>query len=285
MKKRRARWLAVSLAIVLIGVAALLAWRGDWRYRVSRLLKPYRTLTFSWITPDGFSERAVEELLSDARVTVEPDLLLINRDHPIPKGYSPTLIECESFLMEGRVAESYDALKRVVFEKTGDQLCIRSAYRDANEQSAEHQSAEMGVAAPMGYSEHECGLALDICVPGYGGMSFLKTRAGRYVGDHCAEFGFIIRYPDAKTKITGYTYEPWHLRYVGRPHAEIIMASGITLEEYFEALLPDTYLQSGDYLLYRTKCDSFRMPTDFISCTVTVDHLGYRIFAFEMKGE
>ncbi len=283
MKKRRARWFAITLALVLIGAAALVAWRGDWRYRVFRLFKPYRTPVLTGISPDGFSEKTVAELLCDARVTVEPDLLLVNRDHPIPNGYLPTLVERENFLMEAHVADAFDALKRAVFEETGERLCIRSAYRDANEQGAEHQNAEMGVAAPMGYSEHECGLALDVCVPGYGGMSFLKTRAGRYVGDHCAEFGFIIRYPDAKTEVTGYRYEPWHIRYVGRPHAEIIMASGITLEEYFEALLPDTYLQSGNYILYRTRSDSFLMPSDFVSCTVTTDHLGYLIFAFEVE--
>ncbi len=284
MKKGRARWPVAAVALVLIGVAALLAWRGDWRYRVSRFLKPYRYPALTAISPNGFSERRVDDLLCDARVTVEPHLLLINLDHPVPSGYQPTLSEREGFWMEQTVAKAYDALANAVYLQTSEYLCVRSAYRNADEQSETHQGSEMGVAASTGYSEHECGLALDVCVPGYGGMSFLKTRAGRYVGEHCAEYGFIIRYPDAKTNVTGYAYEPWHLRYVGRPHAEIIMASGITLEEYFEALLPDTYLQNGNYILYRTKSDSFRMPTDFLSCTVTTDHLGYRIFAFEVNG-
>ena len=282
MKKRRGRWLVAAVALCL-ALAALLAWRGDWRYRAYRMIRPCAYPALTVAHPDGLASRSVEDLLNDPRVTVDPDLLLINRESPIPSTYAPTLAERDGFRMEESVAKAYDALARAVLEQTGETLLIRSAYRDASEQGEEHAGAEMGVAAPTGYSEHECGLALDVCVSGYGGMSFLKTRAGRFVGEHCAEYGFIIRYPDAKTKVTGYVYEPWHIRYVGAPHAEIIMRAGITMEEYFDLLTPDTYLQGGDYLLYRTKSESFDMPTDFLSCTVTTDHLGYRIFAFEMR--
>lgn len=60
---------------------------------------------------------------------------------------------------------------------------------------------------------------------------------GKYAGrqwlkNHCAEYGFIIRYPEDKTNITGYIYEPWHIRYLGIETAKAVTESGLTLEEY-----------------------------------------------------
>ena len=58
---------------------------------------------------------------------------------------------------------------------------------------------------------------------------------GKWLAKHCAEYGFIIRYPKGKEHITGYTYEPWHIRYVGKEAATFIMEENITLEEYLGA--------------------------------------------------
>ena len=62
--------------------------------------------------------------------------------------------------------------------------------------------------------------------------NFANTKEGKWVFEHCAEYGFIIRYPEGKEDITGYQFEPWHLRYVGKKVAKEIMEEGITLEEY-----------------------------------------------------
>jgi D-alanyl-D-alanine carboxypeptidase len=175
------------------------------------------------------------------------------------------------------------------------ELVVNSAYRNkADQQSIYDRNVQQNgedyakqYVALAGFSEHHTGMAVDLTFyRAAEGISIPVAQHpnGSWLKEHCAEYGFIIRYPDTKTKVTGYVYEPWHIRYVGAPHAEIIMRAGITMEEYFDLLIPDTYLQSGSYVLYRTKSDSFHMPTDFLSCTVTTDHLGYRIFAFEMRG-
>ncbi|QJU08303.1 D-alanyl-D-alanine carboxypeptidase family protein [Candidatus Saccharibacteria bacterium oral taxon 488] len=85
-----------------------------------------------------------------------------------------------------------------------------------------------------GHSEHQSGLAVD-----FGGIDracwvedcFERTAAGKWLAAHAHEYGFILRYPKGKEKITGYQYEPWHFRYVGRELAGALHQSGLTMEE------------------------------------------------------
>lgn len=97
------------------------------------------------------------------------------------------------------------------------------------------RAANASVAKP-GYSEHQTGLAMD--VEGHSSLGsglveeFGETPEGIWLAEHCHEYGFIIRYPKDKTDITGYVYEPWHIRYVGKDAAAEITALGVTFEEY-----------------------------------------------------
>ena len=84
-------------------------------------------------------------------------------------------------------------------------------------------------SARPGHSEHQTGLAFDVGNIDYG---YGDTDAGRWLNDHAHEYGFIIRYLKGKESITGYVYEPWHIRYVGLNVASEIHTRGITLEEY-----------------------------------------------------
>ena len=89
-------------------------------------------------------------------------------------------------------------------------------------------------SAIPGTSEHQTGLAID--VSGSNGKCaaascFANTKEASWLKKNCGKYGFIIRYPKGKEKITGYKYEPWHLRYVGNISTPI-QTNGITLEEY-----------------------------------------------------
>ena len=86
------------------------------------------------------------------------------------------------------------------------------------------------VSARPGHSEHQTGLAFDINTTA---NYFADTPEAAWLAEHCAEYGFIIRYPKDKEYVTGYAYEPWHIRYIGREKAKIITQSGLTLEEYY----------------------------------------------------
>ena len=133
-------------------------------------------------------------------------------------------------------------------EKEGIILYATSGFRSYSTQKAiferklntmDEARANASVAKP-GYSEHQTGLAMDIegeTTKGTGlTEAFGESPEGIWVAEHCAEYGFIIRYPKGKSNITGYIYEPWHLRYVGKEAAEEITALDITFEEYIFSL-------------------------------------------------
>ena len=92
------------------------------------------------------------------------------------------------------------------------------------------------ISARPGESEHQTGLAMDISSKEIGAKlveEFAETPEGQWVSEHCYDYGFIIRYQPGMEEITGYSYEPWHLRYVGVELAQRLKESGLTMEEYF----------------------------------------------------
>ena len=132
-------------------------------------------------------------------------------------------------------------------EKDGVYLAGVSAYRSHSTQTAlfnryvEKDGEEVAktYSAVPGHSEHETGLAID--VSGSDGKCaaescFGDTKEAAWLADHATEYGFIIRYPEGKEDITGYKYEPWHLRYVGKEISSDIGKRNITLEEYYDAV-------------------------------------------------
>lgn len=97
--------------------------------------------------------------------------------------------------------------------------------------------AKQSVAVP-GTSEHQLGLAVDIVADGYFVLDYTqaKTQTQAWLMEHCWEYGFILRYPEGSTDITGIIYEPWHYRYVGTEVSLELRDLGITLEEYLDAV-------------------------------------------------
>ena len=137
------------------------------------------------------------------------------------------------------------AMKRAGF---GD-LLVQSAYRSFESQKVIHSNAvrRLGLragealAARPGHSEHQTGLAVDVGAVGQGCLvntCFAKTKAGRYLAKYAFKYGFIIRYPSGKTPITGYQFEPWHLRYVGPGLATEMRDRRETVLENFWGLEP-----------------------------------------------
>ena len=85
-------------------------------------------------------------------------------------------------------------------------------------------------SARPGHSEHQTGLAFDL---NRAASSFEGTPAALWIEAHCAQYGFIVRFPKGKEAFTGFIYEPWHVRYVGQPLAQELTDSGLCLEEYY----------------------------------------------------
>lgn len=204
-------------------------------------------------------ERLSFEKISLSDISDQPDtytadssLLLVNDNHMLSEDYTPDLISYKDTDVEinPSLEEPYHDLAAEVKDRFDTPLYIRSSYRSAEEQKAESE-AEPALAAAVGASEHETGLALDVYVPRFAGSGFIKSSAGRYVNRNCWQYGFIIRYPYGKESVTGIPYEPWHLRYVGKPHAEIMYKASLTLEEYMESLVPGTCYEYDGYLITR----------------------------------
>ena len=95
------------------------------------------------------------------------------------------------------------------------------------------RSKAAAIVNPLGYSEHNCGLAADLNSPEHTGLDtgFEKTAAFRWLKAHAVEYGFILRYPKDAEAVTEITYEPWHWRYVGPENAALIHQSGLCLED------------------------------------------------------
>ena len=96
------------------------------------------------------------------------------------------------------------------------------------------EAAASRFSSRPGHSEHQSGLAVDFAGADqtcWVDDCFERTAAGKWLAAHAHEYGFILRYPKGKEKITGYQYEPWHFRYVGRKLAGALHQSGLTMEE------------------------------------------------------
>ena len=156
-------------------------------------------------------------------------ILIVNKSYSIPKNFDPAGIAPE-------VQAAFDAMKAAALED-GIQLTIISGYRPYRQQDSTYhnyaardgkEAADRYSARP-GHSEHQTGLAMDLNSLSSG---FGDTEAGKWIAAHCAEYGFILRYPQGKEEETGYMYEPWHIRYLNVELAEAITESGLSLEEY-----------------------------------------------------
>jgi D-alanyl-D-alanine carboxypeptidase len=119
-----------------------------------------------------------------------------------------------------------------LFEKKVQKYMAEGLDRAAAEQKARE------IVAVPGESEHHTGLAMDLPSQEHIMLetSYANTINGRWLSENAWRYGFIIRYPQDKTDITGISYEPWHLRYVGKPHSELMHREGWCLEEYIQIL-------------------------------------------------
>jgi D-alanyl-D-alanine carboxypeptidase len=114
-----------------------------------------------------------------------------------------------------------------------NRFAITSGYRDEKEQRELYEEMGPDYALPAGYSEHNLGLALDI---GSTQGKMEVAAEGKWLKDNAWKYGFILRYPEDKTAITGIRNEPWHFRYVGLPHSAIMYEKNFVLEEYLDYL-------------------------------------------------
>lgn len=186
-------------------------------------------------------------------------LFLVNRDYALSADYVPDDLvkpdvkaSSSAVLMRREAAGALEEMFAAA-KAEGLSLVAVSGYRSymtqknifARKVSNVGKQKALLYVAPPGTSEHQLGLAMDLGTNRSQSLnaSFGSTKEGQWVREHCHEFGFIIRYREEWTEITGYAYEPWHVRYVGRPHAELIHEADIPLEYYIRELRSARYAQ------------------------------------------
>ena len=227
------------------------------------------------------SERiSLESVLSDERFTVNQSLMLVNTIYMLPQDFEAEVSEYKdtTVFMNDCIMSAYEELSRAVLEKTGNKLYVSSSVRDREEQQALYLEDPLTATVP-GASEHETGLSLDVYVARFSGDGFLRSKSGRFVNSHCWEYGFIIRYPSYGETYTNIRYEPWHIRYVGHPHSDIIYNNHLTLEQYILSLEPGVFYETGEYIITRQEAvDSMlTIPSGCDSYVISPDNTGYYI--------
>lgn len=173
--------------------------------------------------------------------------VVVNKNNKLPAIYIPDdLIEIPNYMayngkkMRVEALEAFQKLWKEA-KKENLKITIVSAYRDYDYQSKLFQGYvqdkglkyALNCSAKPGHSEHQTGLAIDVMGENGDYNLFEQTKEFEWMKNHAHEFGFILRYPKGKEKITGFKYEPWHYRYIGVDLACTIFERKITLEEYF----------------------------------------------------
>ena len=189
--------------------------------------------------------------------------ILINKQHKVGSDYEPENLVIPSgcdYQMEQTAANALSDMLAAARADGYSDLILYSGYRTYSSQKnkfetrtqrylnegysqaqAEEKAGEY--IAPPGSSEHHTGLAADVCSSkivskfGYLDDSFDSTEEYKWLREHCAEYGFIMRYRKDAEDITGFLYEPWHYRYIGVEHAKACTELSITYEEYYEMLI------------------------------------------------
>ncbi len=176
--------------------------------------------------------------------------MLVNFENFLPEDYDPDTVPIPgtSFTVNSKVNDAYQEMLKAA-NRDGISLWVLSAYRSNETQTRNFNNkvqeyknlgytdeeayiATAAYIAVPGTSEHSAGLAIDL---NWIVEEFENTPEFEWLQENCADYGFILRYPKGKEDITKINYEPWHYRYVGSNHAQIIMESEMCLEEYLEA--------------------------------------------------
>jgi len=161
-------------------------------------------------------------------ITYVDGVVIANKKYSLPSNYNPGVSEeaYNQFLKLNKDAAEigYDIPLLSGFRSYSNQNTIYYNYVSIHGQ----EEADTFSARP-GHSEHQTGLAFDVGKLDY---EYGETKEGIWLNENAHKYGFIIRYPEGKQHITGYRYEPWHIRYLGLELATKVYNSGLTLEEY-----------------------------------------------------
>lgn len=234
----RKGWLLIALfviAVFLITASLNISMKSKERASVAPVRK-----TTQKTSPQAALQKAAAEKGNIAQ--------LVNKKHPLPADYTPPdLVKVnlpstrETYLRK----EAASALSQMfaAAKKDGANLSCSSGYRSYADQKRifDQHVASLGekqaneISSKPGQSEHQTGLTMDLTCNELNGdlqQTFINTKEGKWVAAHAQDYGFIVRFPKGKEAETGYEYEPWHIRYLGKDLAIKVYQSGLSYEAY-----------------------------------------------------
>ena len=211
-------------------------------------------------------------------MAMDPDLIrLVNKEMFLEKSFVPSnLVDMKKLKLDDegkntnggvRMVDGSWQLRRECAEalvalcdaarQAGHELYLKSGYRSYYKQAVMYENRidkygyDDGWVTKPGASDHQTGLGCDVVPKNWTDRGMNEKMAQeeeiQWMAENCAQFGFILRYPEDKEDITQINYEPWHLRYVGVEVATYIMDSGLCLEEFYDQLMAaiDEFLANG----------------------------------------
>lgn len=186
------------------------------------------TVTVTSADNKSVSAKVAVNVSAAKGLTYIQGILVVNKTYSLPSDYNPGVDGTANAALNEMIAAA---------AKEGINLWIASGFRSYSRQETlynnyvarDGKAAADRYSARPGYSDHQTGLAFDLNSLE---QSFGETKEGKWIAENCWKYGFILRYPQNKEAQTGYMYEPWHVRYLGKDIAEKVYKSGLCLEEY-----------------------------------------------------
>lgn len=204
-----------------------------------RLIFPKTTNNQQIVSEEGNQEQPITNPIPSPTKGMDPNqiqptyingILLVNKDYGLPptfgNGDDPTaLAKLQQLQRDAQVqginiSNSYSGYRSYQYQT--------QLYNNYVNLHGEEEANTF--SAKPGFSEHQTGLTFDL--KDFNGQLVEDPITSQWIKENCAKYGFILRYPEGKEDITGYIYEPWHLRYVGEELANQIMNNNTTLEQY-----------------------------------------------------
>ncbi len=223
---------------------------------------------YTYIPPVPIEEDKEDEISSYVSAEEEPfvpatemDLdptsitVFVNKEYALPKNYKPAKLVTPDVIFnlityDERTLmrpEAADALEKLFDKAKSDGIILYgiSGYRSYERQKKiftnnivnKGKNYTLRYSAVPGTSEHQTGLAIDVSAESLDfklSSNFASSKEGLWLAENAHNYGYIIRYPEGNEKITGYAYEPWHIRYVGKDLAVYLHENDLTLEEYYQ---------------------------------------------------
>ncbi|MBE6639197.1 MAG: D-alanyl-D-alanine carboxypeptidase family protein [Ruminococcaceae bacterium] len=284
IRKVKIKTLLLIVILALAVLAGLFAYRhrGRIAYEWYLIEEKYGfgldEVTVAKADGEALVHYSMEELQGDDRVVFDQSMMLINIEYMLSESFAPLISEYKDtdVYMNDCMQSAYSALSSAVLAKTEKKLYVSSHFRTADKQASLYEEMPDTATIP-GASEHQSGLCVDVYVAYYAGDHFIRSDAGRFVARNAHKYGFIIRYPRYGEKVTGIRYEPWHVRYVGHPHADIIYNNRLTLEEYILGMQEGSWYTANGYCFSRqnvTEEGGLYLPAEFKEAVISPDNTG-----------